>query len=109
VPVGRVTFSRATACSTSKGGEPGRPQPLPVQLDPDLAIDAAADVDGSDTGDLLEPARQLVLEKPGHLLQVAGRRHRQAHDFDAVEVELEDTGSRGLEGQLVPKPVESRP
>jgi hypothetical protein len=51
-----------------EGGEPGRPQPLAVELDADLAVDAAADVDGAHAGDLLEAARQLLLEEPRHLL-----------------------------------------
>src|SRR5690606_27644799 len=47
--------------------ELAREQPVAPQIDVDLAIDAAPDLDRADARDLLEPPHQIALENPREL------------------------------------------
>ena len=81
-------------------------QPVAMEIDADLAPDPAADGDCADPGNLFETPRQVVFEETGEPLEIAGRGGGQADDLDHVEIELEDLRRLGLDGQVVPDPVE---
>src|SRR5690606_14678085 len=73
-------------------GELAREQPVAPQVDVDLAVDAAPDLDRADAGNLLEPPHQIALENPRELRERTRGARAQDHDRRLVRVELADLG-----------------
>src|SRR5690606_16764639 len=88
------------------GRELHRDEPVTDQVDVDLPVHAAPDLDRPDAGDLLEVADQVLLEDLRQVLERQRRAGAEDDDRLLVRIELTDLGRVGLRRQRLTDAVE---